>query len=166
MEPEREKFIQLYNENSEAIYRHFFFRIYSKGRAEELMQEAFLKLWQYVEEGHVVQNPRGLLYRIADHLIIDEKRKRTIDSLEGLRDREGFDPAGSERMTPEQKSLYQEIFDELEELREEERKIFILRYVDDLDPKEIAHIMETTANTISVQLNRIVKKLRDKVSDH
>mgnify|MGYP001612205851 CR=1 FL=1 len=152
------KFVEIYETFADPIYRHCFFRVYASGRAEELMQDTFMKYWLYLKEGNVVQNPRGLLYRIADHLIIDEKRKYAAESLDTLIEETGFEPSGTDRT--EGKALLNEVMRELAQLRDEERRLFIMRYMDDLDPKEIAEITGTTANTVSVQLNRVREKLR------
>jgi len=161
----RDFFIKTYREHSEAIYRHLLFRIFSAERAEELMQEAFLKFWEYLEGGNEIRNARALLYRMADHLIIDEKRKRSAESLDKMMEDDGFDPEYPGHIEIELAALYKEALRELRTLRDEEQKIFVMRYLDDLDPKEIAEITGTTANTVSVTLNRIIKKLREKLSN-
>ena len=48
----------------------------------------------------------------------------------------------------------------LYELEEPYRTAMILRYIDELSPKEIASVLNETANTISVRLNRGMKMLR------
>jgi RNA polymerase sigma-70 factor (ECF subfamily) len=163
MNGHRESFTQIYEEHSEAIYRHCFFRMHSAQRAEELVQDIFMKFWRYMEAGNDIKNVKGLLYRIADHTIIDEKRKHTTESLDNLMERDGFDIASPAHHEIETWALYKEALRELATLRDDEQQVFILRFVDDLNPKEIATIMGTTANTISVQLNRIIVKLKAKI---
>jgi RNA polymerase sigma-70 factor (ECF subfamily) len=159
----RDFFISVYEAYAAKIYRHCLFRIFSPEKAEELTQEVFLKFWQYVEKKHEIKNAQGLLYRIADHSIIDEKRKRNAESLEALVEEKEFDPSSAEHNDMETRVLYNEAIGELKTLREDERDLFVMRYVDDLDPKEIAEIKNTTANTVSVQLNRITAKLKAKL---
>jgi len=127
------------------------------------MQEVFLKFWRYLEGDREIKNAQGLLYRIADHSIIDEKRKRSSESLEALIEEKEFDPSSAEHTNMETRVLYKEAISELGTLREDEQNLFVLRYVDDLDPKEIAELRGTTANTVSVQLNRISAKLKEKL---
>jgi RNA polymerase sigma-70 factor (ECF subfamily) len=162
----QDRLATLYDEHSEAIYRYCFFRVYSKQRAEELMQETFLKYWKYIQEDKQIDNERALLYTIATHLVIDDKRKARTDSLDAMLEVEGsVEPAaiGAER-DPINSAMMREVQDELAKLSPEEQELFKLRYVDDLDPKEIASIRGTGANVISVQLNRIMHKLRDALS--
>lgn len=166
MKEHRDIFIATYEANADAIYRHLAFRIFSPTRAEELMHDAFMKFWEYLEGGHEVRNPRALLYRIADHLLIDERRKKSPESLDHLMETEGFDPPSMGHLDMETRVRYREAIDGLRGLREEERTMFLMRYFDDLDPREIADVFETSPNTISVTLNRIMKKVRAIMDDN
>lgn len=156
----------LYDAHADAIYRYCFFRVFSKQRAEELMQEAFLKFWKYIQDDRKIENERALLYTITTHLVIDDKRKARTESLDAMLE---VDPTsephaeGAER-DPINSAMMREVQDELAKLSPQEQELFTLRYVEDLDPKEIAVIQGTGANVISVQLNRIMHKLRDALS--
>jgi len=156
-------FVTTYESHADKIYRHCLFRIFSPEKAEELMQEIFLKFWKYLEGGNDIKNVSGLLYRIADHAIIDEKRKKSAESLDALVEEKDFDLPSPGHLDTETRVLHKEAMEELKTLRDEERDLFVMRYVDDLDPREIAEIRGTTANTVSVQLNRITAKLKTKL---
>lgn len=66
MQPNIEaQFLAAYDEWADAIYRHCFFRVYSKERAEELVQDTFMKTWQYLEKGNEVENLKAFLYKVA-----------------------------------------------------------------------------------------------------
>lgn len=162
MNEARRIFEDAYDRWADDIWRHILFRIFSNGRAEELTQEAFLKFWEYLEKGETVQNPRALLYRIADHLIIDEKRKRRPESLDRMMEEQDFEVSYAGEKAIEAGALCSQIFEHVKTLGEEERRLFLLRYVDDLDPREIAAADERTPGSVSVALNRILKKIRMK----
>ncbi|KKW47870.1 MAG: hypothetical protein UY99_C0021G0011, partial [Parcubacteria group bacterium GW2011_GWA1_59_11] len=40
-------FLQAYDDHADAIYRHLYFRVFSRARAEEMTQEVFMKTWIY-----------------------------------------------------------------------------------------------------------------------
>lgn len=162
MKKARQIFNEAYDQWADGIWRHILFRVYSNSRAEELMQEAFLKFWEYLEKGNQIKNPRALLYHIADHLIIDEKRKKQTESLDRMMEEEGFEISVSGDREIEVKATYSQVMEHLKTLSEEEQHIFMLRYVDDLDPHEIAEKKGRTANSVSVAINRIAKKIRSK----
>jgi RNA polymerase sigma-70 factor (ECF subfamily) len=48
----------------------------------------------------------------------------------------------------------------LKELPDEYRQVIVLRYINELRPQEIASITGETENTVSVRINRGIKKLR------
>jgi RNA polymerase sigma-70 factor, ECF subfamily len=157
-------YLEAYEAYSEAIYKHCFFRVYSQTRAEELVQETFMRVWQYLSQGKTVDNMRAFLYRVANNLIIDESRKKKEESLEILMEKSpAFEPSYEGHKTIQQGVLVKEVIEKMKDLPPDYREILILRYIDDLDPKEIAQILDTNANNVSVKINRAIKALRTKL---
>src|ERR1051326_7992250 len=157
----QQEFLQSYESFHDAIYRHCFFRVYSKTRAEEMVQETFMRVWQYLMQGKKVENLRAFLYRVANNLIIDESRKKKEESLEVLIEKSpAFEPSYEGGKTIEKKVLYNQIVQGMDKLPPDYKEILVLRYIEDLDPKEIAEILETNANNVSVKINRAVKALK------
>ena len=157
-------FLEAYDKHSDAIYRHCYFRVFSKQRAEELVQEAFLRAWQYMSEGKDVENMRALLYRIATNLIIDDSRRRKEESLDGMLESETISEPGEDgRKNLELGILAKDVYAKMKELKPDEREILTLRFVDELEPREIAEILEITPNNASVRINRAVASLRSEI---
>jgi RNA polymerase sigma-70 factor (ECF subfamily) len=160
-EQTRQAFLAAYDEHADAIYRHIFFRLLSKDKAEELSQETFLKTWQYLESGKEVDNLRPFLYRVATNLVIDYVRKKKEASLDAaLEVNPADEPIGSDERDVERHALLSQVKGALTELAQEERDLITMRYIDDLDPKEIAELLGITPNHVSVKLNRAVAKLK------
>ncbi len=164
MEPNIEKrYLKAYEEWSDAIYRHCLFRVYNADRAEELVQDTFMKTWSYLAEGKEIDNLRAFLYKVANNLVIDHSRKRKEDSLEKvLAAAPQLEPSYSGTAELETAVAYQEAMEVIQSLPPDERDILIMRFVDDLDPREIAEILGITANNASVKINRALTLLRSK----
>ncbi len=159
----KDQFLTAYDEYHDAIYRHCFFRVFSQTRAEELVQETFMRSWQYLMQGNKVDNIRAFLYRVANNLIIDESRKKKEESLEVLMEKSpAHEPSYEGGRNIEKKVLYNQIVEGMDDLPADYKEILTLRYVQDLDPKEIAERLDTNANNVSVKINRAVKALRNK----
>src|SRR3989344_3747748 len=96
VEDEKKKTIlDAYEGLGDALYRHCFFRVFNKSRAEELVQETFLRAWQYINEVKDVEHMRAFLYRIANNLIIDNYRKKKEESLDVLlAESHAYEPSG------------------------------------------------------------------------
>jgi DNA-directed RNA polymerase specialized sigma24 family protein len=80
----KEKFQHAYDEYAQAIFRHCHYRVFDRERGKDLMQEVFLRAWEYMARGEEVHNMRAFLYRIANNLIVDESRKKREASLDYL----------------------------------------------------------------------------------
>lgn len=159
--PTEEKFIRWYDDYADAIFRHCYYRVFDRERARELLQEAFARCWEYVSTGHEVANPRALLYRIANNLVIDDARRRAgipdhSSSLEDLHEH-GFEPAAPHDHLHELVTT-DEVRQILAALTDDERALILMRYVDGFGPAEIADALGETPNVISVRLHRCVQK--------
>ncbi len=153
-------FLHAYETYADAIFRHCYFRVYHREQAKDLMQQTFLRVWQALGQGTEVENLRAFLYKVANNLIIDEARKKREQvSLEVLEE-SGFEPSSNPRPALEKGIDHQAIRPYLDQLDEKHREVVIMRYIDDLAPKEIAEILGESANVVSVRLHRAVDKLR------
>ena len=158
---ERKKYLEAFDKYGDAIYRFCFFKVYSRGRAEELAQETFMKTWQYLREGNTVENIRAFLYRTATNLIIDDSRRKKEESLDAaMEESDAYEPSYDGAKEIQTKAVLKEVIGMMEYLEEEERQILTLRYLEDLDPKNIAEILHITPNNASVRINRALEKLK------
>src|SRR3990167_6693661 len=85
-----EAFLALYERDADTLFRHCYLRLSSRERAREIAQEAFCKVWTMIVEEKPIMHLRGLVYRVAKNLVVDEFRKKKEVSLEAMQD-EGFD---------------------------------------------------------------------------
>lgn len=155
-----EQFMKAYDELSDAIFRHCYFRIGDHERAKDLMQDTFTKSWQYIIAGTEVKNLKAFLYRVANNLIIDEYRKKKELSLDGLM-AEGFDQGFDNRGKFENELDAKSVMKVVNMLDEKYREVVLMRYIDDLSPKEIAGIIGDSENNVSVKVHRGLKQLKE-----
>ncbi len=149
-----------YDQYSDAIFRHCYFRVFNRERGKELMQETFMRVWEYLLSGQEVLNMRAFLYRIANNLIVDESRKKKEASLDALQE-EGWDPPGADEVVKMKNALEeQRVLKTLKKIDKTYSETFVMRHIDGLSPAEIADIIGESTNTVSVRLHRAVKQLR------
>lgn len=151
-------FLEVYDAHADALFRHCYFRVYHREEAKELMQESFTRVWQCLAEGQKVKNVRALAYRIAHNLIVDRIRKKRETSLEELQET-GFEPVSGMKGELEMLIDGRMLLGQCASLESEYRDVLYMRYVDDLAPREIAHITGLSVNVISVRIHRGLKKL-------
>lgn len=159
-----QQFLANYDLYADALYRHCLFRVYDPAKAEDLVQDTFMKTWQYLASGKRIENLRAFLYRVANNAIIDYSRKRKEDSLDALlADQPGLEPSKDTTAEAQQHLLLEYVMKHIQALPDDARDVLLLRYVDDLDPREIALILGISANNVSVRLNRAMRLLQDMI---
>jgi len=162
----QQQYLKAYDEYADAIYRHCFFRVFSKPLAEELTQETFLKTWQYLQKGKQVDNLRAFLYKVANNLVIDYVRKKKEDHLDALLENSPeLEPTYDGRQDIETAELARQAITMMESLKEDEREILTMRYIDQLELSEIAEVLDISVNNVSVRLNRAMKALRNELNE-
>jgi len=160
----KKEFLEAYEKYADAIWRHCFFRLYNdRERALDIMQETFIKTWEYLARGNEIENIRAFLYRVATNLIIDSVRKKRTFSLDELTE-QGFDPPDTSHRRIEADAEMAQISKLIEKLEPEYREVVVMRYIDDMSPKEIAGALGESENTVSVRVHRGIKKIREFLS--
>lgn len=162
-----ERFLNAFEEYGDALFRHATLRISDREKAIDLVHDTFTKVWGYVRKGHDIEQFRPFLYKVLNNLIIDEYRKARESSLDALFEKEGVDEGTFDELTGNDvESLAATLdgkraFESLEQLPDVYREVIVLRFVDQLGPKEIASLIEESENVVSVRLHRGLKQLRD-----
>lgn len=153
-----ESFKASFTEYGDAIFRFCLMKVSDVARAEDMTQEVFMRYWQSLRTGKEMTNTRSFLYTIANNLAKDWYKRKKAESLDA-RMEQGYDPATREP-SPELMASYREVIEGTAHLSEEDREVLLFTYVEGLNPKDIASIMGGTPNTISVRLNRAMKRLQ------
>lgn len=154
----KDAFLEAFDSYGDAIFRFCMVKVSNKELAEDLTQETFTRYWQALRDGKYMTNTRSYLYTIANNLVIDWYRKKKDAPLDTRIDA-GFEPAAIEPGA-EESAAYKEVLSAMEALEEGDREVLLLRYVEGLEPKEIAEALGESANVISVRINRAVKRLQ------
>lgn len=160
----KDAFGELYDTYVTRMYRFIYFKVSNRQEAEDLTSELFLKLWEYATRAakEQIESVNALLYRIARNLIIDHYRARAKQAAEYSLDAENAPDVASQENTVERVYADQEkdrLLKNLDQLKKEYQEIIILKYIEELDTKEIAAIMEKSRTGVRVTLHRAMKVL-------
>jgi RNA polymerase sigma-70 factor (ECF subfamily) len=127
--------------------------------AEELAQEVFLHLYQNLASLDSPEHLKNWLRRVTSHRCIDyirRNRMQTVDIADV-----------AELSQPQRHSdvlLQQTLRRYVATLPATPRLIVTLRYQEDLDPSEIAQVLEMPLNTVKSHLRRSLAILKEKVA--
>lgn len=157
---DQDAFGELYDRHVVRVYRHIYYMVGSAAEAEDLTAQTFLRAWEAIERYQVRGAPFvSWLLRIAHNLGVSYLRsKRDSSELhDGIVDtKERRDPEWSYQQTAEEELVREAIL----RLREEQRQVIILRFIEDLDYKEVAEIIGKSVAAIRVIQHRALNSLR------
>lgn len=160
---DEQAFIAAYDEYAEAIFRYCYFRVYDRERARELMQETFARAWEYARSGKRIENLRAFLYRVAHNVCVNEVLRAKPFSLEEMQELVGYDPVDTRARSPEEDAELALLLARMSELRQSDRELLTMRYLDGQPVTEIAEQLSESPNTISVRIKRALEELRKKM---
>jgi RNA polymerase sigma-70 factor (ECF subfamily) len=142
----------------------FLFRLTGdRGRAEDLCQEAFLKVVRSASEWQPRARFQTWLYAIARNQAIDEARRQTFRRAEPL-DASAATQATSDGPAPDRSAEAALLRPKLEAavgaLPAEQREVFLLREYAGLRFHEIAEVTGTPENTVKSRMRYALEALR------
>jgi len=152
-------FEKLYDTHADAIWRHFYHRLGDHERAKELMQEVFLKTWQYVMLDKTIEHEKAFLYRIAKNLFINEIRTKRSQTSLNMLEAGGLEIKDEHAITTTH-AEHRELMERLDMIKDSYRTVLVMRYIDDLPVKEIASILDENETNISMRIKRGVEALK------
>lgn len=157
---DQDAFGALYDKHVVRVYRHIYYMVGRAPEAEDLTAQAFLQAWEAIERYQVRGAPFvSWLLRIAHNLGVSylRSRKERAQLPEWLVDYK------SER-NPEE-ALQRQLDGErvraaILRLRDEQRQVIMLRFVEDLEYREVAEIVGKSVPAVRVIQHRALNALR------
>lgn len=159
IEGKAEAFGHLYDRYLQRVYRHIYYRVGNISDSQDLAQEVFLRAWRAIPQYRSMGKPfSAWLFTIAHNLVKDHYRRRKGTSpLEEL----------NEEAFPTQPDKEAEAYADKDEIRRclvylspEQQQVLCLRFIDDLDCREVASIMGKKEGAIRVLQHRALAQLR------
>jgi len=157
---DQDAFGELYDRHVVRVYRHIYYMVGNAAEAEDLTAQAFLRAWEAIPRYQVRGAPFvSWLLRIAHNLGVSYLRSKRESSQihEGIVDHKmQRDPESAYEQTADEERVREAIM----MLREEQRQVIILRFIEDLDYREVAEIIGKSVAAIRVIQHRALNALR------
>lgn len=162
-----ETFEQLFFEYQPRLVR-FAVRYLDEETAEDIVQNAFLKLWEKKDELSL-DNIQSLLFQMVRNECLNELKHRAVtstESLDGLMEVEGSEQLYWQDFAPDADAvligdeLQQQIDEALTHVSEKSREIFRMSRQQEMKPKEIAEELGITRQAVEKHINAALDALR------
>ena len=153
-------FADLYDRHVVRIYRHIYYLVNDAREAEDLTAQTFLKAWEAIDR----YKERGApfvawLLRIGHNLTVSHLRSRRDHSAldEGFIDqKQNRNPEEALERSTEESSVREALLG----LRDEQRQVIMLRFVEELDYREVAAMIGKSVPAVRVIQHRALGNLR------
>jgi RNA polymerase sigma factor (sigma-70 family) len=160
VERDQEAFAQIYDRHVVRIYRHIYYMVNDSSTAEDLTAQTFLKAWEaidrYKERGAPIV---AWLLRISHNLTVSFLRsKRDHSELDEtfLDQKMTRNPEEALEQASDEKSMREAVL----KLRDEQRQVIMLRFVEEMDYREVADIIGKSVPAVRVIQHRALGNLR------
>jgi RNA polymerase sigma-70 factor (ECF subfamily) len=131
--------------------------------AEDVAQEAMLRLWRQAPRWQPLAALRTWLSRVVVNLCLDRKRKAPWVELEAAG--EITDPAPLAGENAEAAEREQRLTAAIAELPERQRAAIVLSYTEGMSNAQVAELLDTTVSAVETLLVRGKQNLRRALAD-
>ncbi|MCF8227758.1 MAG: RNA polymerase sigma factor [Bacteroidales bacterium] len=149
----RAEYNQCVDDYADGVYRFILKNIKNEDKASDIVQDAFVKMWDKVETINS-EKARSYLFTAAYHTMIDyvRKEKRMVDS----------DEDHSDILTSENQynDLNDVLHEALEKLPEIQRSVVLLRDYEGYSYEEIGEITRLNESQVKVYIYRARRALK------
>ena len=154
-----DSFAKIYDHFIDPIYRYIYFRV-DREEALDLTENVFLKVWENLKSYKTGNKYfSSWVYRIAHNLVVDHYRmgKETLELDDNVAD----EKKDTNPMIQAERKLGHETLNKaIGKLKKKYQQVIILKYINELDNREIARIMKRSEGNLRILKFRALKSLR------
>ncbi len=156
----------MYEAHADALFRYCLVRISDREKALDITQDVFTKYWDALIRQTKIANDRALLFTIARNCIIDWYRKQKSMSLDALTE---ADTGDTERFIIGTEANWHKeeigaegryLLEKIRDLGPAHEQILYLKFVEGMEPRDIAQILGISENAASVRIHRGLEALK------
>ncbi len=146
------------DKHADAVYRFILKNMRSEHRAQDVVQEAFLKLWEKRKDV-AAEKAKSYLFTTAYHFMIDViRREKKISYQEQYHHSNAYKEPQSESATPH--DLQAILNEALSQLPEIQRTVVLLRDYEGYSYDEIGDICQLKSSQVKVYIYRARLKMK------
>jgi RNA polymerase sigma-70 factor (ECF subfamily) len=162
---DHDAFKTVFNNWQGTIFNFLLFKTKDAARAEDLLQEVFLKLWNARSRLNENQSLKNYLYTIADNLVLNEIRHdKVVARHQASAEGTFFTNTENPQFILEEKEWKDKLESAIASLPEKPRIVFLMSRIEDLSYQEIADRLSISIKTVETHMVKALKHLRENLS--
>jgi RNA polymerase sigma-70 factor, ECF subfamily len=152
----------LIDDLQDKLVHHAYFRLGNKPDAEDVVQDAFVKLFNELKQGKAILNPAAYSFRLVTNACIDRLRNGTRFTRVAIESVPVIDAitSGSQEDELIRQEEYRRISALLDSIPGEQSEIVRFRFVDGLHFQQIANILDLPLTTVKSRFSYGIEKIK------
>jgi len=153
-------FSKVYNDYNREIWRFIYYKCGDQAQADDLVQDAFIKLWKNCAKTPI-QKAKSFLYTITNNAFLNEvaHKKVVLKYTQSKVDRMNNE---SPEYLLEEKEYQKKIEDAISDLTEGQRVAFLLNRIEGKKYTEIAELLGISVKAVEKRMSLALASLRQK----
>ena len=156
-----ETFNALFKAHSKSLRNYFFYKFGNLQAAEDIVQEAFVKLWKNCSKVPV-EKAKSFLYTVGNNLSLNEKAHEKVVLRYRQLNKNNFTNESPEFILREKEFLIT-LEEEISKLPEKQRVAFLLHRIDKKTYKEISEVLNISVKAVEKRMHKALLQLRKKI---
>ena len=163
------EFEKLYFETYTQLCQSTFRFIKDQDITKDIVQEAFLKYWQKINELHIHESPRAYLHRACINGALNYLKEKERREIRESTFAEGSSESSSKSAQPDVKYLHAEtsanLQNAIDQLPTACKNVFLLSRYEQKSYKEIAALLNISVNTVEKHIGKALMILRKQIKE-
>ena len=156
-------FEKLFNKYAKDLRRFLFFKTKDVDLAEDILQDAFIKLWDNCATVNFDKS-KSFLFTVANNLFLNIKKHEKV-----VAEHQKTTIKSSNQESPEFVMLEKEFLEKIEkaiaDLPEKQKEVFLLSRIEKKKYREIAEILGISVKAVEKRMHLALIKMKDKIGN-
>lgn len=156
-------FSSVYQAHGKAVWRFIYFKCGDQAQADDLVQDAFIKLWQNCAKVSE-DKAKSFLYTLCNNAFLNEMAHKKVVLRHAK-----LQPEKTHYQSPEflmeEKQFEKKLQASLENLTEAQRTAFLLNRIEGKKYSEIAEILNISVKAVEKRMSQALSKLRKDIGN-
>ena len=158
---EEQIFSSVFKTNSKTIFNYIYYKFGNEEKANDAVQEAFVKLWENCAKV-TPEKAKSYLYTVANNLYLNVLKAEKVRLKYADMHSNSISNESPEYVL-EEKQFKQKLDNALNSLPENQRTTFLLNRIDGKKYAEIAEMEGVSVKAIEKRMHLALKSLREKI---
>jgi RNA polymerase sigma-70 factor (family 1) len=160
---EEETFSQIYNDYGKTIWNFLYFKCGDNAQADDLVQDAFIKLWQNCKKVSR-EKAKSFLYTVSNNMFLNQVAHRKV-----VLQYAQLQPYKMDTQSPqyllEEKQYHQRLQNAIANLTDAQRTAFLLNRIEGKKYAEIAKILDISVKAVEKRMSYALASLRKEIEE-